>query len=72
MWVENASDLLSDDALNIVKDGLLKQRGSDELLVDKEPTLNDVLSDFFQNARHKIGSAFFDAKPSSPSFLISL
>jgi len=67
LWVENASDLLSDDALNIVKDGLLKQRGSDELLVDKEPTLSDVLSDFFQNARHKIGGLLFSDKSSSPA-----
>ena len=40
---------MSDDAINIVKDVLLNQRGNYDLPIDKHETLSEAATDLYQN-----------------------
>ena len=42
-WIKDSSGLLSDEAINIVKDGILMQRDSDESLIKKDESLSKVV-----------------------------
>lgn len=48
-WIKDSQDLMSDDAINIVKDVLLNQRGNYDLPIDKHETLSEAATDLYQN-----------------------
>ncbi|MEC8882018.1 MAG: hypothetical protein VX737_01895 [Pseudomonadota bacterium] len=46
-WIKDSSGLLSDEAINIVKDGILMQRDSDESLIKKDESLSQVAKNVY-------------------------
>lgn len=47
-WVEDARKLLSDEAVNIIKDGILNQRDATEKPSDSDVKLEDVVRDLYE------------------------